>query len=95
MIGRLFKTASGFYSYEISEAEQDYIYVLADILVEQFGGSMVTPPIVGLDSIFWTFSNEKAKLTVGWDIWSGAFIMSHCSIGDEFITRVMKHYDNG
>ena len=88
MNGKLMKTSNGFNSYEISDADQNYIFVLADILTKRFDFHMVNAPVVGLDGVYWEATKKNVKLTVGWDIWSGAFVMAHCSEGSEYVERL-------
>jgi len=79
------KLDNGLYSYEIFEADQNYIFTLADILEKQHSFRMISAPMVGLDGIYWEMSRGNIKLTVGWDIWSGAFIMANCLNGNKYI----------
>jgi len=88
MNGKLTKTSNDYNSYEISDADQNYIFVLADILTKRFDFHMVNAPVVGLDSVYWEATKKNVKLTVGWDIWSGAFVMAHCSEGSEYVERL-------
>jgi hypothetical protein len=88
--GKLHKTASGFYSYDIVEADNDFIYKLANVLTKQFGFDMVNTPMTGLDGVYWDAIKKNVKLTVGWDNWSGAFVMAHCSEGDEYVAKISE-----
>ena len=88
MNGKIYKTAEGFNSYEISEADEKYIFTLADILIKQLGFTTDTTPISGLDGVYWDFLKEDVKLTVGWDIWSGAFVMAYCLSGNKHIETI-------
>ena len=89
MEGKLGKAENGYCTYDISNAEQDYIFVLADILTKRFGFHMATP-IPGLDGVYWDAVKEDVKLTVGWDVWSGAFVMANCMNGNEYIEKLAE-----
>lgn len=92
--GALHKISSGFLSYEFFEAKEDLIYDIGASLINYFGFKEQFTPAVGLDSIFWDFCRDDVKLTVGWDIWSGCFIMSNCKKGDEFIAQYQIYVEN-
>ena len=91
MDGKMFKTASGFNSYEIYDAENDHIFIFADVLTKKFGFQMNTAPMVGLDGVYWDASKLGVKLTAGWDVWSGAFIFAHCPKGDEYVKEIAEY----
>jgi hypothetical protein len=94
MEGKLNIIKNGFYSYDIYEADQNYIYQIADILTKQHGFSMVNSPVIGLDCVYWDFNKNNIKLTLGWDIWSGAFIFAHCLNGNDYIKIVSDYFNN-
>lgn len=84
MIGKIVTTESGFKSCEIYEADNQFIYKIADILVDRFEFQIIGVPVAGLDEVYWNFSKDGTlKLTLGWDIWSGC-----CGLGS---TVLMKH----
>jgi len=87
MDGKIHKI-NGFNSYEVFHAEQDQIFVFADILEKQLGFSMETSPVIGLDGIYWNSKKQGIKLEVGWDNWSGAFVMSFCSRGSDYVEKL-------
>ena len=93
MKGKLMKAANGFYSYEIFDGDQNQIFAFADILTKQFGFQMVDAPVAGLDNVYWDATKSNVKITVGWDIWSGAFIMAHCPAGSEYVGKIAVHYE--
>ena len=94
MEGKLRKLENGFYSYDVFETDQDYIFVFANILEKQFGFRMVNYPMVGLDSVYWEAVKNEVKLTVGWDIWSGTFIMANCLSGNEYVEKIATTADD-
>ena len=93
MDGKIVKTASGFSSYEIFNAEQNHIFTFADVLTKRFSFHMDSAPICGLDGVYWDASKWNVKLTVGWDIWSGAFISANCPKGSEYVKEIAEYLD--
>ena len=91
MDGKLRKLENGFSSYEIFEADQNHIFIFADILEKQFSFRMINTPMLGLDSVYWEASKGSVKLTVGWDIWSGAFSMANCLSGNGYVEKVATY----
>jgi hypothetical protein len=89
--GKLTQTASGFNSYEIFEGEEDYIFTFADILTKHFGFRTVDTPVAGLEGVYLDVVKNNIKLTVGWDIWSGAFVNAHCSTGNEYVKKIADY----
>lgn len=55
---------------------------------------MAAAPVAGLDGIYWETQKDKRKLTVGWDIRSGLFLMSQCLEGDETVAQIGRFIDN-
>jgi len=92
--GELQTISSGFLSYEFSEAKADSIYEIGASLTNHFGFKEQCAPVFGLDGIFWDFFRGDVNLTVGWDIWSGCFVMSHCKKGDEIIAQYQYYVEN-
>ena len=92
MKGELKKIANGYKSYDISGAEQNHIFEFADILTKQFGFHMIGAPVAGCDGVYWVAFKESIQLTVGWDIWSGAFVMAHCRKGNKYIEDIQNIY---
>jgi len=89
MNGLLHKTAEGHDSYEIYEADQDFIFRFAEILTTRFGFELTGDrPAVGLDEIYLDAKKGSIRLTIGWDNWSGAFVFAHCSEGDGYIEKI-------
>ncbi|MDR1701959.1 MAG: hypothetical protein LBR56_04220 [Sporomusaceae bacterium] len=94
MKGRLSKIPNGYYSYDISEADQSYIFKFADVLTKQFGFSTHRPPVCGLDGVYWDIEKENIILTLGWDIWSGVFVFARCVDGNQYVCDFADFYNN-
>ena len=88
LAGSLYKTADGRQSYEIYLATSEFIFVAAKILHEQFGFSKCHEPFVGLDEVITDCEREGIKLLLGWDIWSGIYLMAASEAGDAIVSEV-------
>lgn len=93
LIGKLYTTAAGFLSYEFYEAEPNYIYELERVLTDLLKFETFTRPSYGLDLHSWDFCKNDIRVTIGWDNWSGCFIMSHCKKGDEYILGLVNYFE--
>lgn len=87
MIGQFLKTASGRTSYEIYEAEGDMVFEVIQILKDRFGFS-TRLPVFWLDEIYIDLKKENLRLTVGWDEWSGCFVMANSSDSDAVVREI-------
>lgn len=72
--GQFCKTSTGITCYEIYEVGPEILPEIANLLQINFG---LTPkPIIdGFDVFYLDCVKEGVAITVGWDIWSGCFIM--------------------
>ena len=93
MNGKLNKLSNGRSSYDVSEADENYIFIFANILRNQYGFDLAQNPVPGLDGVYWEAAKDGIRLTIGWDIWSGAFVFAHCSVGDEYIEKIAYYFD--
>ena len=75
LTGRFFTTGSGVKTYEIYEATRHILPEIAALLQAEFG---YTPQalIDGIDVFYLDCEKEGSQITIGWDCWSGCFIMS-------------------
>lgn len=87
MIGQFNRTASGRNSYEIYEASDELIYKIVDILQEQFGFTSRLP-VWGLDEIYINCNRSDTIITVGWDQWTGCFVMATSEHGDPVVDQI-------
>jgi len=86
--GTFYKAANGRQSHEIYRATSEFIFVAAKIWHEQFGFSKSRAPIVGLDEVITDCEREGIKLLLGWDIWSGFYVMADSDAGDAIVHEV-------
>jgi len=94
MKGKFYVTAKGYKSYEIFEADETFIFKIADILVDKLEFKKEAVPIIGLDGCYMDFFKNHIVITVGWDNWSGCFAMSNCCEGERYIIELGKYVDS-
>lgn len=80
--GKLFTVQNGHLNYEIYEATPDLVPILGAILQDKFGYFPVRPLAIGLSEVVIDLKRNNITLSLGWDNWSGAYIMAHCKNGD-------------
>jgi hypothetical protein len=96
LIGQFHITASGRTSYEIYEAEGEFVFHLVQILKDRFGYSPRLPVLswLSLDEIYITCQKDRLRLTVGWDEWSGCFVMASNRHADAAVVEIGGYLDN-
>ncbi|CAN7762113.1 hypothetical protein [Paenibacillus sp. LjRoot56] len=90
--GKINKTSKGYNSYEIFDADASFILKIATVVTEKFNFTH-TNPIIGLEQVFMDFDKDGIKITIGWDIWSGCFVMAHDKLGDKCIVEIGNYLD--
>lgn len=90
MLGQFQKTASGHDSYEIYEAEDLFVFEVVKIIHDQFGFKS-NLPVYGPGEIYVDCKLDTIKITVGWDNWSGCFVMSYSRKGDEVVREIGEY----
>ncbi|MEW6126597.1 MAG: hypothetical protein AB1757_06115 [Acidobacteriota bacterium] len=94
LTGAYHTAANGHLSYEIYRATPDFLLYAAEILRDHFGFSEATKPIIGLDQIISECTKEEVTLMLGWDIWSGFYILADSDAGDEWVKTIGKFFDS-
>lgn len=75
LTGNFFETASGGLSYEIGEADSTALPKIAKLIEQQF--AFVPERFLdGIDVLWLDYRRDDLKITIGWDIWSGCFVMA-------------------
>ena len=92
-IGRMFKTAGGKASYEIESFEPEQVIPVSEWIQEHFGFEPKGLPIAGLDQIFWTLEKGGVEIMVGWDNWSGLFVMAVDAAGEAWVEQIGTFLD--
>lgn len=88
-IGRLFRCANGHLSFEIEEAAPDKVMEWVGLLASQFQFQSEMPAF-GLDEIICEGRVGETKLAVGYDHWSGCYVMAFDDEGDALIGRIAE-----
>lgn len=95
-MGKLVRVANGHYSYDIEipfdEEHFRYMLDIAENLIKNFRFEQPKTPIAGPDGTCMDLFREGIRITIGWDIWSGLFVMAHCDEGDGIIRRFSEEY---
>ncbi len=92
--GRFYKAANGHESYEIFYAAPDIIYEIDEELTSKFGCSSLKMSVAGLDEVIAKCYKNETKLLVGWDNWSGFYIMADSRDGDPLVKEIGKYLDS-
>ncbi|MFX1442322.1 MAG: hypothetical protein ACFFHV_02820 [Promethearchaeota archaeon] len=74
--GKFNKTTEGNETYDIEYAEAEHIFPVATLIQKEFSFEPVQLPIFGLDSVYLEMIKQDIRIIVGWDIWSGLFVMA-------------------
>ena len=88
------KAANGRQLYEVEKATPEFIYVAAKILRQEFGFSELKKPIFGLTEVITECSKDQLKLLLGWDNWSGFYVMADTPETDEVVMAFGKYLDS-
>lgn len=94
LIGRLNQTAEGFDSYEIFEADSSFVFTIATWIQPAFELDAYEMPTFGLDSVYLPlWQGDAINITIGWDNWSGCFVMAHSEAGNELVRHIAAYLD--
>ncbi len=92
--GSLQKTANGHASYEIYNASPEIILKIADLISARFGFTLLDLPGIGLDVVITRSRKGEIELTLGWDIWSGFYLMGSSLEGDLKVKEIGGYLDS-
>jgi hypothetical protein len=99
LTGKLYTTPLGRASYEISDAESPYVFTVLEVLQNRFGFDDVGLPRMGLGEVTVQCrrsadtDRHEAVLVVGWDNWSGCYVMSVNAADDALVAEFGRHMD--
>ncbi len=100
LTGRQYKTASGRASYVISNAGAEYVFTLVEVLQHCFGFHNVGLPRTGPSEVNLHCQREAENgtagvtLLVGWDSWSGCYVMSLRPEDDPLVEEIGRYLDD-
>jgi hypothetical protein len=89
--GNFSKTTEGHETYDIYHAEAEHIFPVATMIEKKFGFKPLQLPIFALDSAYIELIRNDVKIIVGWDIWSGLFVMSTDIKGDTVVHEIGEY----
>jgi hypothetical protein len=92
--GFFWRAANGRQSYEVYRATPDFIYEVASLLRQRYGFSEPKRPVVGLDEVITECSKDGLKLLLGWDNWSGCYVLADTPEGDEVVNEFGAYLDS-
>ena len=87
MIGQFHRTASGRASFEIYEASDEMVFHLVDIVQAHFGFTSRLPVWTD-EEIYIDCRRSDTNITIGWDQWSGCFVMACTEFADEVVLQI-------
>ena len=88
------KAANGHEEYSIHTAKPSFVAKAGKILQSRFGCSTLSKPIVGPDEIVTDCKKDGVNLLIGWDNWSGFYIMANSPDGDRLGIRIGDYFDS-
>jgi hypothetical protein len=91
--GKFYKSENGRETYEIYYAVPDIMFEIGSILVSKFGCSPLDPPFVGLDVIITKCKKENVEVDLGWDNWSGFYLLANSPEGDSLVREIGVYLD--
>ena len=91
--GKFHIAANGHTTYEIFYAVPDILFEISSILVVKFGCTQPDLPIVGLDEVITQCRKGNIELGLGWDNWSGFYVLANSSEGDELVKEIGTYLD--
>jgi hypothetical protein len=91
--GKFYKAANGHETYEIFYAVPDILFEISEILVSKFRCTQPDLPIVGLDQVLTQCRKGNIELALGWDNWSGFYMLANSSQSDILVREIGAYLD--
>ncbi|WP_350432980.1 hypothetical protein ABIS04_06820 [Shewanella sp. H8] len=89
--GNTITAKNGHLSFEIERANTKFVSVLGELLRKHFGFTPVGEPTVFVSEVVAEIELSGLKLGLGWDNWSGAYVMAFCEEGDGHIKKMADY----
>lgn len=86
------RCANGRLSVESFDTPASEIYRIVFDLQDEFKLSNITRPIIGLDCIILEGEIEGQRIGIGYDNWSGCYVMGLSDAADPIIERIAAYY---
>lgn len=94
LTGKTATISNGHLSYEVHNANSEFVPVLATLLQEQLGISPVSLPGISASEVALKMELNGIELDIGWDVWSGVYVMARCEQGDLLVRRLASYLDD-
>lgn len=94
LTGKLFTVSNGHLSYEIDDANSELVPVIGQLLQNEFGFVPTAGPSIGLNEVAIELVLAGTKIGLGWDTWSGAYVMAFTEEGDQYIKKIAGFLSN-
>ena len=91
--GKFHKTAKGHLSYDIEGLEAYKVFPIATALQDKFGFRTGKLPGLDPDELYIELIRDSVIILVGWDIWSGLFVMAMDESGDPVIQEIGQYLE--
>ncbi|WP_062268526.1 hypothetical protein [Endozoicomonas arenosclerae] len=92
--GKTYTAANGQQTYEVFYASASLVPVISKLLQENFGFEPVSKPAISLDEVVAEVEKDGIKLGLGWDNWSGAYVMGFCEEGSKWVNKLSHFLDD-
>lgn len=92
--GKKYTAANGQQTYEVFYASASLVPVIGELIQEHFGFLPISKPVIGLDEVVAEMEKDGVKLGLGWDNWSGAYVMGFCSEGSNWVNKISHFLDD-
>jgi hypothetical protein len=86
--GNTITAKNGHLSFEIEQANTKFVPVLSELLRKHYGFTAVGEPAIFVSEVVAEIELSGLKLGIGWDNWSGAYVMAFCNEGDGHIKKM-------
>src|SRR5512145_624582 len=86
--GQFHEAANGHKTYEIFYATPNILFEIGNILVTKFGCSELDLPGIGLEAVITKCQKGNIRLDLGWDNWSGFYILANSAEGDKLVEEI-------
>nr|MDO8088895.1 hypothetical protein [Candidatus Sigynarchaeum springense] len=93
MKGSISKTAAGFLTYDVEEAEADLVFPVVSAIEKEFGYDVPRLPGFSLTGPVVEMARGDVKIVVSWDNWSGLFVMALDEKGDPEVRKIAAFLD--
>jgi hypothetical protein len=91
--GKVHKTEQGNNSYEVFALEPTAIYIISTWLQADFGLEASKELVSGLNILTLNLWRGNMRITLGWDNWSGIFVMAHNPDDDALIEQISAYLE--